>query len=178
MKSPQAVVGRVAALLVLGVACTFRGAVAQPSIEPRVAIQALTDRFLAAFENLDLDRFMACLATDATVFFPTPEPPERFDGQPAIRDHFQQVFAAIRHASSATSPPYHRLRPEELEIQVLGSEVGVVTFHLRDAQRTARRTLVVSKVDGVWLVRHLHASNVPMATSPAAAPATKPDRRR
>lgn len=49
---------------------------------------------------------------------------------------------------------------EQLEIQVLNSSAAVVTFHLRNSERTARRTFVVSKVDGHWLVVHLHASNV------------------
>ena len=54
--------------------------------------------------------------------------------------------------------PYHRLAPQNLEVQVLSAESAVVSFHLRNSQRIARRTLVLKKVQGVWLIAHLHAS--------------------
>ena len=77
---------------------------AEPSSRPdsagqEQAVTLLTSRFLRSFENLDLDAFMACFAPDATVFFPSPESPGRFDGQAAIRDNFAKVFAAIRQAT-------------------------------------------------------------------------------
>jgi|KBSMisStandDraft_5_1062788.scaffolds.fasta_scaffold938424_2 ketosteroid isomerase-like protein len=115
-------------------------------------------RFLTAFENLDMDRFIECFAADATVFFPLPEPPSRFDGKQAIREHFQGVFDAIR-GGAKSGPPYHTLNAEDLRTQPLGADAAVVTFHLRNAQRTARRTLVLHRKGG-WSIAHLHASNV------------------
>jgi hypothetical protein len=41
--------------------------------EDRAAIEAFTREFLRAFENLDMQQFIACFADDATVFFPIPE---------------------------------------------------------------------------------------------------------
>jgi len=121
-------------------------------------VEQAASHFLASFENLDMPAFIACFADDATVFFPAPEPPERFVGKAAIRSRFQQVFDAIRKRASG-GPPYHRLEPQELQVQLLGHDAAVVTFHLRNSERIARRTLVMKKVQGAWLIAHLHASN-------------------
>jgi ketosteroid isomerase-like protein len=130
------------------------------STQPPAAARQLVSRFIAAFGNLDMPAFIACFADDATVFFPTPEPPQRFDGKAAIREHFEQVFAAIRRSSHSPAPPYHELEPEDLEFQLVNADTVVVTFHLRNAERLGRRTLVIANIDGQWLIVHLHASNV------------------
>jgi ketosteroid isomerase-like protein len=124
----------------------------------RQEIEQATAHFLSTFENLDIPAFIACFADDATAFFPAPEPPERVTGKAAIRSRFQQVFDAIRKGASG-GPPYHRLEPQDLEVQVLSTDAAVVTFHLRNSERLARRTLVMKKVQGAWLIVHLHASN-------------------
>lgn len=146
-------------VLSLAVAGTAR----RPAEDQRAQVNELVVRFVAAFETLDIDAFMACFASEATVFFPAPEPADRYDGKAAIRTHFQQVFSGIRNASHAVAPPYHRLDVENLEIQMLDPDAAVVTFHLRNAERIARRTLVVGRIRGRWLIVHLHASNMPLA---------------
>ncbi|HXS92629.1 MAG TPA: nuclear transport factor 2 family protein [Steroidobacteraceae bacterium] len=122
-------------------------------------IEQATTHFLTSFENLDMPAFLACFADDATAFFPAPEPPERVTGKAAIRSRFQLVFDAIRKGASA-GPPYHRLEPQDLQIQSLSAETAVVSFHLRNSERIARRTLVMKKVRSTWLIAHLHASNL------------------
>jgi ketosteroid isomerase-like protein len=124
----------------------------------RQEIEQATAHFLGSFENLDMPTFIACFAEDATAFFPAPEPPECVTGKAAIRSRFQQVFDGIRKGASG-GPPYHRLEPQDLEVQVLSADAAVVTFHLRNSERLARRTLVMKKVQGAWLIAHLHASN-------------------
>ena len=124
----------------------------------REEIEKAAAHFLTSFENLDMPVFIERFAEDATVFFPPPEPPERVAGKAAIRERFQLVFDAIRKNASG-GPPYHRLAPQNLEVQVLSAETAVVSFHLRNSERIARRTLVMRKVQGAWLVAHLHASN-------------------
>lgn len=120
--------------------------------------RAFATTFLRAFENLDMATFIACFATDATVFLPDPDPPMRYDGQGAIRDYFQSVFDEIRGDSMA-GPPYHRLNPELLRVQVLDDDAAVITFHMTGPGRVARRTLVLHRQGGRWLIAHLHASN-------------------
>jgi ketosteroid isomerase-like protein len=130
--------------------------------EDRAAIEAFTQEFLRAFENLDMKQFIACFADDATVFFPMPEPPERVQGEQAIQQRFELVFASIR-STAKTGPPFHHLVPEDLSIQVMPGHTAVVSFHLRNEERIGRRTLVLTKMNGQWLIIHLHASNAPVA---------------
>ncbi|MFC5499818.1 YybH family protein [Caenimonas terrae] len=125
-------------------------------------MEELVATFLAAFENLDMPSFIACFASDATVFFPAPEPPARFDGRAAIQAQFSIVFARIL-GQAPGGPPYHRLVPEELRIEQVSPNMGLATFHLRSAERTARRTLVLCQHSGEWRIQHLHASNVSVA---------------
>jgi uncharacterized protein (TIGR02246 family) len=131
-------------------------------IDDRAAIEAVTREFLRAFENLDMKQFLACFADDATVFFPMPEPPERVQGKQAIQQCFERVFASIR-STAKTGPPFHHLLPEDLSIQLIPGHIAVVSFHLRNEERIGRRTLVLTKMNGDWLIIHLHASNAPVA---------------
>jgi uncharacterized protein (TIGR02246 family) len=130
--------------------------------DDRAAIEAFTREFLRAFENLDMKQFIACFADDATVFFPMPEPPERVHGKQAIQQRFERVFASIR-STAESGPPFHHLAPEDLSIQLMAGGAAVVSFHLRNEERIARRTFVLTKMNGQWLILHLHASNVSIA---------------
>jgi ketosteroid isomerase-like protein len=124
-----------------------------------IEAQQFTLHFLKAFENLDMPTFIACFAEDATAFFPSPEPPLSFVGKPAIREQFEVVFAAIRNHASA-GPPFHRLDAQDLLVQIIGAETALVSFHLKNSERIARRTLVLVKIESDWRIIHLHASNV------------------
>lgn len=130
---------------------------ATPGTEEASVRQALK-RLLTAFENLDWDAFRGCFDDDATVFFPVPGWPERSEGRAAYEARFRQVFDETR--ASSPGPPFQHLDPEDLRIDVLGADAAVATFHLRNAQRLARRTVVFRKVGGGWRILHLHASNV------------------
>lgn len=125
-----------------------------------VAVRAALTRFLVAFENLDWEAFRTSFDDRATVFFPTPEPSERFEGRAAYETRFRQVFDQVRRAASG-GPPFQHLNPEDLRIEELGPGAALVTFHLRNTERLARRTIVFRRTHGVWHIVHLHASNVP-----------------
>ena len=129
--------------------------------EDRAAIEAFNREFLHAFEDLDMKQFIACFADDATVFFPMPEPPERVQGKQAIQRRFEHVFASIS-GTAKSGPPFHYLVPEDLSIQLMSGHSAVVSFQLRNEERIARRTLVLTKMNGQWLIIHLHASNTPV----------------
>lgn len=118
-----------------------------------------THAFLRAFEDLDMASFIACFADDASTFFPTPEPAVRVDGKAAIQRRFEAVFAGIRQAATG-GPPFHQLRPEDLNVQHLGDAVAIVSFHLRGDARLARRSLVLRQSLSGWRIMHLHASNM------------------
>jgi ketosteroid isomerase-like protein len=127
----------------------------------RRGIEEDTHAFLQAFENLDMARFIAHFADDASAFFPSPEPPSRVDGKSAIQRRFELVFQGIRAHSSRAHAPFHRLEPHGMTIQLLASDVAVVSFQLENTERVGRRTLVLKKRENRWLIAHLHASNSP-----------------
>ena len=116
--------------------------------------------FLDAFENLAWEPFRASFADDACVFFPSARTPERFCGRDAVEARFREVFDGERRAATS-GPPYLHLQPEELQIQLVGDAAAIATFHLRNQQRTARRSVVFRRDGAAWRIVHLHASNVP-----------------
>jgi ketosteroid isomerase-like protein len=123
-------------------------------------LQGVLDEFLEAFGNLDLDRFLALWAHDATVIHPAAQKPRRLDGWEMVRDGWQELFEFLRAARPG--PPYVDLRPVDLRVQSVGTGVVVVTFHLDLGQELGfgRRTLVLRAEGGLWKIVHLHASNV------------------
>lgn len=125
-------------------------------------VRAALAEFLSAFEQLDWERFRRCFDDAATVFFPAPTSPDRSDGRPAFEARFTEVFAQVRRAASG-GPPFQRLTPEDLRVEMLGAEAAIATFHLRNAERLARRTVVLRKREAGWRIVHLHATNVPTA---------------
>src|SRR5689334_8797897 len=110
---------RVCATAILSLTVVFSSVAASRQADgERAKVREFIAQFIASFENLDIDAFMACFAAEATVFFPSPEPGQRYAGKAAIHEHFQQVFSGIRNSSRASAPPYHRLDVEDLDIQL------------------------------------------------------------
>jgi len=156
----------VASALVVVPTCLEAGArvsAAAAATDDGADVRQALARFLTAFENLDWPAFRAAFADDASVFFPVPEPPDRFDGHAAVEARFHEVFAAIREGNPS-GPPFHRLVPEGLRIDRLGPDAAIATFHLRNAERVARRTIVFRRTAAGWRIAHLHASNVTPAS--------------
>jgi len=127
----------------------------EPSID---AVQDLLNEFLDAFENLDVDRFLACWGNDASVFHPFPQLPKRLMGWEEVSGTWAVVFEHLR--ATLPGPPYLDLHPVDLDVRRVGVDVAVATFHLDLDQGVGRRTLVVQGQAGSWKVVHLHASNV------------------
>jgi len=126
-------------------------------------VQATLHRFLRAFSGLRLDEMVGFFADEATAFFPVRHRSSRLDGRGAIGESFGWVLERVR-ASGATQL---RLDAEDVHVQDLG-DVAVVTFHARD-EELCRRTFVLRRSQGRWLIEHMHASNAPLPTRPEEA---------
>ena len=124
-------------------------------------VEAAVRGFLTAFNSLDMPRFIASFAEDATIFHPPSAPPRtyptRLQGRREIERTFQVVFNQIRERSGRTSAPYQNLQPQDVLTQQFEG-FAVVTFHLGNETVTGRRTLVLRQVGLEWKIVHLHAS--------------------
>ena len=119
-------------------------------------VEAALAEFVAAFNDLDWERFAACFAAEATVFFPAkPFPVGRATGWEEVAAGFAPYFAELR--ATVAGPPYQQIAPQDLLIQPLG-ETALATFHLPRETALGRRTLVLRKMDDGWRIVHLHAS--------------------
>jgi ketosteroid isomerase-like protein len=131
----------------------------QPQGSPadEVAVQKVVDGFIASLNAADVNSFMTFFAPDATLFFPLSSLPLRLEDRQQIATAFGAFFEAVRRRHP--DPPYMNMIPVGTKVQLLGS-VAVVTFHLKGEGVVSRRTLVLEKRSGAWLIVHLHASSL------------------
>jgi ketosteroid isomerase-like protein len=121
-------------------------------------VQKAAEAFIEAFNNLDWERFRHSFSADATVFFPFQDVPRRVNGKDEIEAVFKSFFDDVRKRKP--TPPHLNIEPKEIKTQILGDS-AVVTFHyLRDDDSLGRRTVIFQKQKGIWLIVHLHASNL------------------
>ena len=126
-------------------------------VDPNAAaVQKAADDWVTAFNNLEWETFRTSFTDDATVFFPFIQVPRRATGRTEVETLFKQFFDAVKKRKSA--PPYQNIEPKDVNIQMLGKEAAIFTFHLPGEESFNRRTLVFRKLKGKWLVAHLHAS--------------------
>jgi ketosteroid isomerase-like protein len=121
--------------------------------------QAFT-RLVAAFSDLDWERFRKCFSEKATIFHPAAPNIKRIDTPEQFEKAWLGVFDGIKKNSGRTSPPYMRLEPADVRVEPLADDVTLVTFHLFDGGTTCRRTVVFQKMQESWKVVHIHASNI------------------
>ena len=134
----------------------FSTAVAQNSNADSIAVNNQLSKFVKAFENLDFDQFQSFFADNVTVFFPPSAMLSgRIDGKEKSMAVFKAFFQRVKEKKS--SPPYLDIKPEKMNIDLFG-DVAVVTFELNDPGALSRRTIVMKKINGQYLIIHLHAS--------------------
>jgi ketosteroid isomerase-like protein len=117
----------------------------------------MLDGFIAALNGADVNAFIGFFTPDATLFFPLASLPLRLEDRQQIATAFAAFFEVVRKREPG--PPYMNMIPVGTKIQLLGN-VAVVTFHLKGEEVVSRRTLVLQKRSGKWLIVHLHASSL------------------
>jgi len=117
--------------------------------EVRQAVDAFFDTMAAH----DWEKFRLAFSEDATFFAPGPNP------QSAKRVHGRDEVSAIfeRQLQNAPKEQLHSTR-QDPHVQMLG-DTAVVTLQWAD-RRMNRRTLVLHRQQGKWLIVHIHASVV------------------
>jgi hypothetical protein len=132
---------------------------APPQAAPadEAAVGKMLDGFIAALNGADVNAFIGFFTPDATLFFPLASLPLRLEDRQQIATAFAAFFEVVRKREPG--PPYMNMIPVGTKIQLLGN-VAVVTFHLKGEEAVSRRTLVLQKRSGKWLIVHLHASSL------------------
>jgi ketosteroid isomerase-like protein len=120
-----------------------------------LAVQKASEDFIAAFNNLEWEKFSRSFSDDATVFFPFSQVPRRAGGRTEVEFVFKSFFDEMRKRKSG--PPYQNITPKDVDIRML-KDAAIVTFHLGEDNPLGRRTVVFQKQKGEWLIVHLHAS--------------------
>lgn len=117
----------------------------------RVQPEATVDAFLAALEKGD-PNIASLFTRDATVFMPMVDQPARIEG----RDNIAAAFGAL------FGPNYRGGMPkrEEQRVVTMGRDTALVTFQVTNPNVTSRRTFVLRREEGRWLIAHLHGSNI------------------
>jgi uncharacterized protein (TIGR02246 family) len=130
-------------------------------------VRAVVAEFVSALNTFDAVRLGRTFAEDVTAFFPGPPfPAARIQSRASVQSAFAQLFAALRQRGTSSAS----LSPRGLAVQLYG-DTAIATFHFVGPQEVGRRTLVLRRADGRWLIVHLHASVAPMQQRPAATPA-------
>ena len=121
-----------------------------------IAVTTQLSKFVRAFENLDFDQFQSFFADNVTVFFPpSAMVSARVDGKGKTMAVFKAFLKHVKEKK--LSPPYLDIKPQKLNIDLYG-DIAVVTFELNDPGALSRRTIIMKKINGQYLIIHLHAS--------------------
>jgi hypothetical protein len=116
------------------------------------------NEFIVSFENLDFARFQTFFSNDVTVFFPPSALINyRVDGKKNAMKVFKEFFIKVKQGKS--NPPYLDISPKKLKITLI-QDVAIVTFELEDDNAISRRTIILRKENGKFLIFHLHASKM------------------
>ena len=130
----------------------------------RDSVASTFQQWVAAFNNLDEECFIAFFSPEATVFAPAPQ------GRPAtsrrvepsdLKRYWAETFRDLRQRSSRTSPPYLTIKATDLRIDRMGNHGAVITFHLDGSEQPGRRTIIWRRESNGWRILHLHASRLP-----------------
>lgn len=133
-------------------------------------VNAAVAEFVNALNAFDAARLGRTFADDITVFFPgLPFPAARVEGRANVQSAFAQLFTQLRQRGTSGAS----LQPRAQRVQLYG-DVAVASFHLVGQQEVGRRTLVLRRTGGRWLIVHMHGSVAPMQQRPAATPTPAP----
>lgn len=124
---------------------------------PQDEAMATVETFVKANEVADLELIVGTFDQSATVFFPG-DRPERASGKAEIRAAFGKIFRQRKGPITIT--------PRDVIVQSFG-DLAIITAHLRALPASPvreqtvfpRRTFVLRRVEGRWLIVHHHASN-------------------
>ncbi len=144
--------------LTIGAICVPSAMSAHPAMSNRAQIEALEDRFAAAFNAKDVDAIMKVYVPDQTLFVFDVSTPRQYVGAAAYRKDWQDFLATLK------GPIKFQL--SDLEVSNDGKiGYGHSIQHVtgtdtkgKPVDLTVRVTDVYRKIDGKWLIVEEHVS--------------------
>lgn len=130
-----------------------------------MAVKEAVSAFSKALNQLDLEALAECYSEDVTVFYPFSFSPHRLNGREETlamqRKGFEWARKNLPHPDKS-KPLTLNITPADMNIQMLGDDAAVATWHSKSnfLNRVGRRTAVLHKVNGKWLIVSHHASNI------------------
>lgn len=154
---------RTATAALLMIVATTSSGLSQGKV-PQDDVMAPVQTFVKANETADLELIVSTFDQAATVLVPG-DRPDRASGKAEIRAVFAEIFRQRKGPITIT--------PRDVDVQRFG-DLAIVTAHLaalptnpaRERTVFPRRTFVLRRVAGRWLIVHLHASNVVLEPAP------------
>jgi hypothetical protein len=113
--------------------------------------------FTEALNTCDFEKTMDLFLPEATMFFPLPETPLRAENKDEIAAVFKDFYAQVK--SGKSGPRCMNIKPGNIRIQHIG-QAAAVSFQIVSGPVTSRRSIILQKRDGHWLILHFHASNI------------------
>jgi uncharacterized protein (TIGR02246 family) len=153
MKKPA---GLVAGAICVGIALLAPGAAAKA--DARTDINALEERFLAAFKAKDVDAIMKVYVPDQSLFVFDVVPPRQYVGAAAYRKDWQEFLGSIPGPITVELKDLavvsdHNLAYGHCIQRVAGTDKSGKAIDL-----TVRVTDIYKKIKGQWLIVHEHVS--------------------
>jgi len=109
-----------------------------------------------AIDNADWDAFLELFASDAIMYFPF------ISARAGSRDAIVAVMGPIFERNrQRTERPIFGFEPSEVAVRWLGPDAAVVTWVMPRTGALARRTAVLRRREGRWLIVVVHADNFP-----------------
>jgi ketosteroid isomerase-like protein len=147
-----------AALGVTGVSSHLNAAEPAPANSDKAAIQALEERYAAAFNAKDVDAIMKAYAPGPRLFVFDVTPPRQHVGWEDYRKDWQELFAAL--------PGSIKFSISDLDVTTAGAvayshSIQAAQFTRKDGSKfelVVRVTDVYRKVRGHWLIVQEHVS--------------------
>ena len=125
------------------------------SVSDEEAVVQVVRAFVRSIDYADWDSFVAQMADDANMFFPFA--PQRANTKQEIIAVMRPIFE--RNQERGPGPLFNFV-PRDILVQMLGDHTASVTWMMDHPDFTQRRTAVLRKDGGRWLILSFHGSNM------------------
>ncbi len=126
-------------------------------------IKETIDTFIDGINSLDLETIKTVYSEEATVFYPFSFTPELLKGREEILAKQSKGFELMHQIYANQGKPAPKtlgLSPTDFHIELLSKNIALVNWHSPRPKHLGRRTAILKKVKGQWLIISHHASNM------------------